>query len=42
MKTGLTLSAMPIENRVAMSPVEVARDGINGLKVGNGIIKIFN
>ena len=35
-----TLSAMPIEDRVAMSLVVVARDGINGLRAGNGIIKI--
>ena len=35
-----TLSAMPIEDRVTMSLVVVVRDGINGLRVGNGIIKI--
>jgi hypothetical protein len=31
---------MPIDDRVAMSLVVVARDGINGLRVDNGIIKI--
>jgi len=35
-----TMSVMPIEDRVAMSLVVVARDGINGLRVDNGIIKI--
>jgi hypothetical protein len=37
-----TLSAMPIEDRLAMSLVVVARDGINGLRIGDGIIKISN
>ena len=35
-----TMSVIPIEDRVAMSLVVVARDGINGLRVGNEIIKI--
>jgi hypothetical protein len=35
-----TLSAMPIEDRIAMSLVVVAGDGINGLRFGYGIIKI--
>ena len=37
-----TMSAIPIEDRVAMSLVVVASEGINGLKVGNGIINIFD
>ncbi|MGD9071083.1 MAG: hypothetical protein PVI69_04900 [Desulfobacterales bacterium] len=35
-----TLSTMPIEDRVTISLVVVARDGINDLRDGNGIIKI--
>ena len=35
-----TMSAVPIEDRVAMSLVVVASEGINGLRVGNGIINI--
>ena len=36
----LAMSAIPIEDRVAMSLVVVDSEGINGLKVGKGIINI--
>jgi len=34
-----TMSAMPIEDKVAMSLVVVARNGIKGLKTGDGILQ---
>lgn len=35
-----TLSARPIEDKVAMSMVAVARDGITGLRTGDDVIKL--
>ena len=37
-----TLLATPIEDRFAMSLAVGARDGINGFRVGKGIINISN
>jgi len=37
-----TMSAMPIEERVAMSIVVISRKGITGLKTGSGITSIPN
>jgi hypothetical protein len=37
-----TMSAMPIEDKVAMSMVLVAKKGIEGLKAGDDIIQISN
>jgi hypothetical protein len=37
-----TMSAMPIEDKVVMSLVQVDRKGIKGLKSGDGIIQIPN
>ncbi len=37
-----TMSSMPIEDKVAMSLVVVSREGIKGLKTGDGIIQFSN
>lgn len=37
-----TMSAMPIEDKVAMSIVVVAREGISGIQVGDEVISIKN